>query len=106
MSGFQVDHQQLIKAGQQISQHGSSSSSIAEDVQKAEVPTLAWGLLGLDCGLYEMYVGMLTDLNQHLSDIGQHLGQTGATMVSTGQAYQQVDQEIQQIMRQLGVAAE
>lgn len=107
MTGFVVDHAQLANAGQQISQHGSSSSSIAQQVKAAEVPTLAWGLLGLSCGLYEMYVGMLADLDQHLSDMGQHLDQTGSAMVSNAQAYQQIDQHISQIMRQLdpGTAA-
>ena len=106
MSGFEVDHQKLIKSGQEMSQHGTSASTIATDVQKAEVPTIAWGLLGIECGLYEMYVGMLADLNQHLSDMGQHLDQTSSAMVSTGQAYQQVDQAIQQNMKQIAPETE
>lgn len=101
MSGFQVDHQQLATAGREISQHGSGSSSIAQQVSAAEVPTTAWGLLGIECGLYEMYLGMLSDLNQHLTDLGQHLDSTGSAMVSTAQAYQQVDQQIQQTMQKL-----
>lgn len=101
MTGFAVDHTQLANAGQQISQQGSSSSSIAQQVQAAEVPTVAWGLLGLSCGLYDIYVGMLADLTQHLSDMGQHLDMTGSTMVSNAQAYQQIDQQIATTMQQL-----
>lgn len=101
MPGFAVDHGQLATAGQQISQHGSSTSSIAQQVQAAEVPTLAWGLLGVTCGLYEMYLGMLNDLNTHLTDMGQHLGQTGSAMVSNAQAYQDIEQQIAKTMRQL-----
>lgn len=101
MTGFAVDHSQLANAGQQISQQASSSSSIAQQIQAAEVPTLAWGLLGVSCGLYEMYVGMLADLNQHMADMGQHLDMTGSAMMSNAQAYQQIDQQIAGTMRQL-----
>lgn len=101
MPGFAVDHGQLASAGQQISQQGSSTSSIAQQVKAAEVPTLAWGLLGMTCGLYEMYLGMLNDLDQHLSDMGQHLDQTGSAMVSNAQGYQEVEQQIAKIMQQI-----
>lgn len=106
MPGFAVDHGQLAGAGQQLSQHGSSTSSIAQQVQAAEVPTLAWGLLGVTCGLYEMYLGMRGDLNQHLTDMGQHLDQTGSAMVSNAQAYQDVEQAIATSMRQLDPGTE
>lgn len=101
MTGFAVDHEQLANAGQQITAQGGSSSSIAQQVQAAEVPTLAWGMLGVSTGLYGIYVGMLADLNQHLADMGQHLNQTGSTMVSNARAYQQIDQAIAATLRQL-----
>jgi hypothetical protein len=106
MPGFAVDHSELARAGQQISQHGSSTSGIAKQVQAAEVPTLAWGLLGVSCGLYEMYLGMLNDLDQHLNDMGQHLDQTGSAMVSNAQTYQDVEQAIAKTMQHIAPGTE
>ena len=94
VTGFAVDHGKLGTAGQQIAQHGRTTATIAQQVQAAEVPTLAWGVLGTTCGLYEMYLAMLADLGQHLDDMGQHLDVTGSALASNAQAYQDVEQQI------------
>lgn len=101
MTGFSVDHTRLADAGRQVSQYADASAGVAQQVQAAEVPNLAWGLLGVSCGLYEMYVGMLDGLGAHLSDMGTHLDRTGSAMTGTAQAYQQIDERIADTMREL-----
>ena len=101
VTGFAVDHGRLAAAGQQIAQHGSTTASIAQQVQAAEVPTLAWGVLGVSCGLYEMYLGMLADLGRHLGDMGRHLDLTGSALASNAQAYQDVERQVTAVMDQL-----
>ena len=77
MSGFTVNTTALAQAGREISGYGDEVQALQGQLGKAEVPQQSWGLLGDGLGLYDIYVGMLTDLRDGLLQMGVHLNTAG-----------------------------
>lgn len=96
-----VDHKALADSGQEMTGHGGVPQEIAKQVQEAQVPAIAWGMLGYTLQLPEIYLGMLNDLAQHLNDMGVHLQQTGQAMSDTAKSYQETEQQIARMFQQL-----
>lgn len=100
MSGFEVDHGQLAKAGQEISRHGEGTQEIRSKVSDANVSPKSWGLLGLTA-LFPIYLEFLQNLEQHLDQMQQHLGETGDALAETARAYQELEEEIEQQLQDI-----
>lgn len=98
-NGYQVDQGKLSGAGDAVAQHGQRMEQIKAEVRDAEVPTKAWGLLGIELGLYPIYVSMLTDLEEHLHMSQQHIDGIGRAMKDTAQMYQDFEDAISDVFK-------
>jgi hypothetical protein len=94
MSGFTVNTELLAKAGTDISSHGAEAQAIQQQLNGAEVPTLAWGELGMMTGLFPAYLALLNDLRDHLQQMGVHLDNTGGLLGTVKETYEETDKAI------------
>lgn len=92
--GYEVDHEKVTAAGKQVKQHSQQLDHIKAEVREAEVPTKAWGLLGIELGLYSAYVSMLTDLESHLHMSQDHIDTLGEALNDTAKMYRESEKAL------------
>ncbi|HEX7659271.1 MAG TPA: hypothetical protein VF444_07320 [Pseudonocardiaceae bacterium] len=102
MSGFTVNTTALAQAGREISGYGDEVQALQGQLGKAEVPQQSWGLLGDGLGLYDIYVGMLTDLRDGLLQMGVHLNTAGGLFGTMQEEYDNRDREIAAVLNGIG----
>lgn len=105
MSDFQVNPDELHNAATNTHSKAQRASSFPARVDAADVPTIAWGMLGLSMGMYPIYQAMLSDLSRHSQGIYEFLNWAGDNLGATADSYRGADEtasdQMADILRQL-----
>lgn len=97
-SGYRVDHAKLDGAGKQVKEQARAIDKIKDDVRAAEVPTDAWGLLGVSLGLFPAYLTMLSDLESHLGMADDHITEVGEVLSQSARAYKDMEDGLTSVL--------
>lgn len=103
--GFEVPAETVISCGKQIGELGSKAEALKSDCEGAQVPDIAWGLLGA-ATTYSSYADLLEKFKTHLDEINKGIASAGEKITQCGEEYQSHDkltaQELQKILGDLG----
>jgi hypothetical protein len=90
--GFEVNADTVVSCGKQISEMGSKAEQLKSDCEGAQVPNIAWGLLGA-ATTFSSYQDLLEKFKSHLDQIGKGIASAGDKIGKCGEEYQQREKE-------------
>lgn len=91
--GYHAPTAAILKCGTEIGGKAQEVSSIKEKVANAEVPNLAWGILGA-ATTYSSYKDMLEKFKSHMEQISKAIGNAEQAFTETGKHYQETDKQV------------
>lgn len=104
MPGYNAPHEAIVQCGSDLGNRTGQVDKIKEQVANAEVPPLAWGLIGQFT--HGTYLDMLEKFKSHLEQISDGVAKAGQSFTEAGKSYQDTDQRIsadlEKIIGQLG----